>query len=131
MLPFKILLISTDIPLSSSMLTCLTDSGFKVIHTTHGLGAMGFIRKTNPALIILDIGLPDYNSFSLIRALRAEEHDHRIPLILVGSTLKEEDELIGLEVGADLCLLEAFHPQLFVARVRSLLRRNGITLPGF
>jgi DNA-binding response OmpR family regulator len=37
--------------------------------------------------------------------------------------MNEDDALIGLEVGADLCLLEAFHPQVFIARVRSLIRR--------
>jgi DNA-binding response OmpR family regulator len=40
--------------------------------------------------------------------------------------MKEEDVLIGLEAGADLCLLETFHPQVFVARVRSLLRRHEL-----
>ncbi len=42
----------------------------------------------------------------------------------MGANLREDDVLIGLEVGADLCLLETFHPQVFVARVRSLIRRT-------
>ena len=85
---------------------------------------MGLIRSEKPALIILDIVLPDYNSLSIIRSLRSKELHHRTPVILIGSKLSEEDVLIGLEVGADLCLLETFHPQVFVARVRSLLRRT-------
>ena len=130
MLSLRVLLISADIHLSNSINTCLSEAGFIVIHTSHGMGAMELVHKTSPVLIILDINLPDYNSLSVIRALRADEQDHRIPLILFGSHLMEEDVLIGLEVGADLCLLEAFHPQLFIARVRSLLRRTAITLPG-
>jgi DNA-binding response OmpR family regulator len=110
MLPLRVLLISADIPLSNCINTCLSQAGFKVIHTSHGMGAMELVHKTSPILIILDVELPDYNSLSVIRALRADEQDHRTPLILFGSNLKEEDVLIGLEVGADLCLLEAFHP---------------------
>jgi len=67
--------------------------------------------------------LPGINSLAIIRSLRSEEINGRIPVILIGANLHEEDVLIGLEVGADLCLLEAFHPQVFVARVRSLIRR--------
>jgi DNA-binding response OmpR family regulator len=46
-----------------------------------------------------------------------------MPIILVGEEMREEDRLLGLETGADLCLVETFHPEVFVARVRALLRR--------
>jgi DNA-binding response OmpR family regulator len=84
------------------------------------------IHTERPVLVILDFELPDYNSMAIIRSLRSESLNHHIPIILVGSTMQEEDALIGLEVGADLCLLETFHPQVFVARVRSLLRRTEL-----
>jgi len=123
MLSKKILLLSADSSMTRSMATCLIQSGFKVVHTTRGFGALELIHTVKPVLIILDIELPDFNSLAIIRSLRANQQNHRIPIILFGSNLKEEDVLIGIEVGADLCLLETFHPQVFVARVRSLLRR--------
>lgn len=85
---------------------------------------MDLIHVEKPFLIILDMELPDYNSLAIIRSLRSEEFSDSTPVILIGSNMREEDVLIGLEVGADLCLLETFHPLLFVARVRSLLRRT-------
>ena len=85
---------------------------------------MDLIHGERPSLIILDGELPDFNSLAIIRALRSEEYSDSTPVILMGSNMREEDVLIGLEVGADLCLLETFHPQVFVARVRSLLRRS-------
>jgi len=88
------------------------------------MGAMDFIHAEKPALIILDRELPDYNSLSIIRSIRSDEQNGRIPVVLIGSNLREEDVLIGLEVGADLCLRETFHPQVFTARIRSLLRRT-------
>ncbi len=94
-----------------------------MIHSTHGSAVLELIHSMDPALVILDIDLPDYNSLAIIRALRAEEILSHTPVILMGPGVREEDVLLGLEVGADLCLLETYHPQVFIARVRSLLRR--------
>jgi two-component system OmpR family response regulator len=124
MVPLKTLLISADDSLTRSIATCLTQAGFTVIHSPRGSESLELIRTENPTLVILDIDLPDYNSLAIIRGLRAEEINSRIPVILIGASLSEENVLLGLEVGADLCLLETFHPQVFIARVRSLLRRG-------
>jgi DNA-binding response OmpR family regulator len=122
----KIMLISADDSMANSICTCLTASGYKVIHILRGVGASGFINAEKPALIILDIELPDFNSLAIVRSIRSDGIDNKIPVILIGSNMKEEDVLIGLEAGADLCLREIFHPQVFVARVRSLLRRREL-----
>ena len=124
MLPTKILLFSADLATVHAIATSLIEVGYKVVHSARGMGAMDFIHAEKPALIILDRELPDYNSLSIIRSIRSDEQNGRIPVVLIGSNLREEDVLIGLEVGADLCLLETFHPQVFTARIRSLLRRT-------
>jgi DNA-binding response OmpR family regulator len=118
-----ILLVSADDSMAKSILSCLIESGYKVIHSTKGTSAVDQIQKEKPALVVLDIALPDYNSLAIIRAIREGGTSEPVPIILVGSNMREEDVLIGLEVGADLCLLETFHPQVFIARVHSLLRR--------
>ena len=123
MIPTKILLISADDSMTSSVIRCLIEADYKVIHSYLGAEAIDLIHAEKPALIILDIEIPDHNNLAIIRSLRSEELGDRIPVIVMGSNLREEDVLIGLEIGADLCLLETFHPQVFVARVRSLLRR--------
>ena len=120
----KILLISADKSLITSLTDCLSQSGYQLIATSHGVGCMQIIYHEKPALIILDVELPDYNSLAIVRTLRTEKTFPRIPLILMGVNMRQEDALLGWEAGADLCLLEGFHPQVFVARVRSLLRRS-------
>ena len=120
----KIMLFSADDSITNVVTSCLIESGFSVVHTSQGIGALDFIQLEKPTLIILDMELPGINSLAIIRSLRSEEINGRTPVILIGTNLHEEDVLIGLEVGADLCLLEAFHPQVFVARVRSLIRRT-------
>jgi two-component system response regulator MprA len=124
MLSTKILLISADPATTHAISTSLIQAGYRVIHASHGIGAIDLIHIENPILVILEVDLPDYNSLAIIRTLHSEEFSRRIPAILMGSTLTDEDVLLGLEAGADLCLQEAFHPQVFVARVRSLLRRT-------
>jgi DNA-binding response OmpR family regulator len=118
-----IMLVSADDSLAKSILTSLVQSGYKAIRLTRGLGAVDLIQNERPALVVLDVSLPDFNSLAIIRSLRQNGVSSHIPVILVGTSMREEDVLIGLEVGADLCLREAFHPQVFIARVHSLLRR--------
>jgi DNA-binding response OmpR family regulator len=120
----KMLLVSADDTLTNSITTCLSQAGYQVLAAQRGSGAIDLIQAEKPDLIILDSYLPDFSSLAILRALRTEELFDQVPVILTGSSMGEEDVLIGLEVGADLCLLEAFHPQVFVARVRSLLRRT-------
>lgn len=120
----KILVFSADPALAYKVSSCLKEAGFKVVLTTQGIGALDLIRSEKPSLIILDLGLPGFNSLAIIRTLREEGYNGRTPVILMGATMREENVMIGLEVGADLCLMEPFHPQVFVARVKSLLRRS-------
>jgi DNA-binding response OmpR family regulator len=129
MLSAKILLISADSEMTHAVTISLTQAGYEVVRVRHGAGALELIHTEKPKLVILDSQLPDYNSLAVIRALRSEEFSSRMPVILMGTTLTDEDVLLGLEVGADLCLQETFHPQVFIARVRSLLRRTELVKP--
>jgi len=129
MKPVKILLFSGDISMTHSIASCLMEAGYKVVPVSHGIGALDVIHVEDPTLLIFDQELPGCKSLAIIRSLRLEESVGRLPVILMGANLHEEDVLISLEVGADLCLLETFHPQVFVARVRSLLRRNEVSRP--
>jgi DNA-binding response OmpR family regulator len=122
-----VLLFSPDDALTNSVITSLTCAGYKVLHFSNGMGALQLIQTKKPVLVILDVALPGITSFAIIRTLRADIHNGRVSIILMGSRMREEDVLIGLEIGADLCLCEDFHPQVFAARVRSLLRRNELT----
>ena len=124
---YKILLFTADDVLAHAVSSCLVQSGFKVILSASGVGSTDLIQVEQPTAVILDIDLPDYNSMAIIRKMRNDITCNRLPVILIGSNMREEDALIGLEVGADLCLRETFHPMVFIARLRSLLRRYEST----
>jgi DNA-binding response OmpR family regulator len=129
MKPVKILLFSGDISMTHSVASCLSEAGYIVVPVTHGIRALEIIQVENPALLIFDQDLPGCKSLAIIRSLRSAESNGRLPMILMGANMREEDVLIGLEVGADLCLFETFYPQVFVARVRSVLRRTEASRP--
>jgi DNA-binding response OmpR family regulator len=120
----KVLLISANHSINLSITRCLRQAGYQVVATSRGAGCLQLIQREKPALIILDVELPDYNSLAIVRSVRADQRFPRYPLILMGVNMREEDALLGWEAGADLCLLESFHPQVFIAHVRSLLRRS-------
>ena len=103
--------------------SCLLEAGYKMVPVSQGIGALDVIHAENPTLLIFDQDLPGCKSLAIIWSLRSEESNRRLPIILMAINMREEDVRNGLEVGADLCLLEKFHPHVFVARVRSLLRR--------
>lgn len=72
-------------------------------------------------LVVLDVGLPDQDGFSLCRQIRAQ---HRMPILFLTARDDNADKVVGLEVGADDYLTKPFAPRELVARVRAHLRRS-------
>jgi DNA-binding response OmpR family regulator len=55
-----------------------------------------------------------------------QEQVPRVPVIVIGRDMSEDDMIFVLEMGADLCVAEVFQPKVFVARVQVLLRREAL-----
>lgn len=104
------------------------------------LGREGFFTQTAPsyakaeallewpALIVLDLMLPDGNGRDLLRALR--ERGRKTPVIVLSSRESEADRVSALEDGADDYVTKPFSPREVVARVRAVLRRMSPAEPG-
>jgi two-component system phosphate regulon response regulator PhoB len=118
-----ILLVSADPYYSRPIQNCLVEAGYQVLTSERGGRALEIMRIKKPGLVVLDWKLPDLSGLAIIRIIRADERMSKLPIILVGRQLRDEDRLISLETGADLCLAETFQPKVFIARVRALLRR--------
>jgi two-component system phosphate regulon response regulator PhoB len=119
-----IMVVSPDRYRSKIVCECLWQAGYQVQPIETGGDALEAIAHKKPDLLLIEWELPDLNSLAVIRSLRRSEQAERLPIILWGANMGEEDIMKGLEAGADLCLNEAFHPQVWVARVRALLRRS-------
>jgi two-component system response regulator RstA len=117
----RILLIEDDVKLASLIREYLARNGFSVdIHNT-GKGAVDKIIYGNPDLVILDIMLPETDGISICKSVRPEYVN---PILMLTARGEEDDELIGLESGADDYMAKPVQPRLLKARINTLLRRN-------
>jgi len=99
----------------------LVGAGFKVTVLDRGGEVVGLVRKNPPALILLDIMLPDLNGTDICREIRKISN---VPIIMLTARVDEVDRLIGLELGADDYICKPFSPREVVARIKAILRRT-------
>ena len=77
-----------------------------------------------PALIILDIMLPDMDGYEICKYLRSQDKYSSIPIIMLTAKSEEVDKVLGLELGADDYVTKPFSPRELIARVKAVLRRQ-------
>ena len=99
----------------------LEQAGFRVEAVGNGKAVLEAVRTYDPALVVLDVMLPEMDGFEVCRRLRAEDS----PVLVIMLTARDEDidKIVGLELGADDYLTKPFNPRELVARVRAMLRR--------
>jgi DNA-binding response OmpR family regulator len=89
-----------------------------------GTGGEGLalVRTAAPALVILDLMLPDTSGFDVLKAVRVFS---KVPVIVLTARDSDQDKIHGLELGADDYVVKPFSPGELVARARAVLRRAG------
>ncbi|ADU51469.1 two component transcriptional regulator, winged helix family [Thermaerobacter marianensis DSM 12885] len=97
----------------------LERDGFSVREAASVAGARAALQRESPALVVLDLMLPDGNGLDLCRELV----DQGVPVICLTARAEETDRVLGLELGADDYVTKPFSPRELVARVRAVLRR--------
>lgn len=116
------ILVVDDDPLGSRMLHfLLTEQGYSVELAENARGALAFIQKQLPDLILLDVNMPHLSGFEFCRSLREAGYD--VPVIFVTAKGELEDRLHGLRLGADDYICKPFQPAELSARVEAVLRR--------
>lgn len=105
----------------------LNDAGYDTAEAADGRSALELIAQRQPALVVLDLGLPAPGGLDVLRAVRggAVEAPPGLPVIILSGRSGETDRIVGLDLGADDYLVKPFSPGELVARVRSVLRRVG------
>lgn len=99
----------------------LEKEGYGVVTAVNGLQALAKIKETQPALLILDLMMPELDGWEVCRRVRAEGN---LPIIMLTARDDDIDKIVGLEMGADDYLTKPFNPRELVARVRAILRRT-------
>ncbi len=103
----------------------LEREGYKIAESASSEEAAGYLKKTLPDLILLDLMLPGTDGFAFCRALKAEERTAKVPVIMVTARDEDADIVAGLEVGADDYMTKPFSARILSARVRAVLRRRA------
>jgi len=123
--PQKILVVDDEIKIVEAVKSYLENNGYSVLEAYNGKEALDKFEKENPALVILDLMLPDITGEEICKALRKKS---RVPIIMLTAKVEEEDILEGLKIGADDYVTKPFSPKQLVARVEAVLRRTDYTL---
>lgn len=101
----------------------LKEAGFIPLFAKDGVKAIASARDERPALIVLDLMLPEIDGLEVCRVLRRDPATAAIPIIMLTARAAEMDRVIGLELGADDYVTKPFSPRELVLRIRKLLAR--------
>jgi len=99
----------------------LERDGFRTVAVSDGQSALDSVAENLPALMILDLMLPQVEGYEVCRRVRATSD---LPIIMLTARDDDIDKIIGLELGADDYLTKPFNPRELVARVKAILRRS-------
>jgi two-component system OmpR family response regulator len=103
----------------------LQKAGFATAVAADGEQALKRFAADKPALVVLDILMPELDGVEVCRRLRADPRGRATPIVFLSSKDDEVDRIVGLEVGGDDYLSKPFSPRELVARVRAILRRTA------
>ena len=99
----------------------LEKEGYRVESASDGAQALASIQAREPALIVLDLMLPELDGFEVCRRTRASSD---VPIIMLTARDEDVDKIVGLELGADDYFTKPFNPRELVARIKAILRRR-------
>ena len=101
----------------------LKQAGYAVTTAVDGAEALKKARSQTPALIVLDVMLPEMDGFEICKTLRLDAATAKVPIIMLTAKAAEIDRVLGLELGADDYISKPFSSRELVARLRAILRR--------
>ena len=116
----SVLVVEDEASIASFVALYLRNAGYAVRTAATGAEALKEFAAEQPALIVLDLMLPDIDGVEVCRRIRARSD---VPILMLTARDEDVDKIIGLEVGADDYLTKPFNPRELVARVKTILRR--------
>jgi len=120
--PQSVLVVEDEASIASFVAAYLKNAGYAVRTTPSGNEALKLVASEKPALVVLDLMLPDIDGVEVCKRIR--QHGD-LPVLMLTARDEDVDKIIGLEVGADDYMTKPFNPRELVARVRAILRRSA------
>jgi two-component system phosphate regulon response regulator PhoB len=101
----------------------LRQAGYNALLAKDGARAIALARDERPALIVLDLMLPEVDGLEVCKILRRDPNTAAIPIIMLTARAAEMDRVLGLELGADDYVTKPFSPRELLLRIKKLLVR--------
>ena len=120
--PARILIIDDEAPIRRFLRVALEAEGYGVLESGTAREGLAMAARENPALVVLDLGLPDADGLSVLRGLRGWSQG---PVLILSVRADEGAKVEALDAGAQDYVVKPFGVKEFLARVRGLLRDRG------
>jgi two-component system KDP operon response regulator KdpE len=117
----KILIVDDEPPIRKLLRMGLASQGYEVLEAPNGRTALELLAK-KPALVILDLGLPDIDGLELLRRIRQSQDS--LPIVVLSSRGDEAGKVAALDLGADDYVTKPFGMEELLARMRAALRHQ-------
>jgi two-component system nitrate/nitrite response regulator NarL len=128
--PGPVLVVDDDAPFRTFVAEVLLQRGYEVAEAGNGADAIRAARAARPALVLLDVGLPDVSGYEVCHQLR-QEFGERLPVIFVSGTRTEAaDRVAGIMLGGDDYVVKPFDPGELLARVGRFIARADLGRDG-
>ncbi len=101
----------------------LREAGYEPVFASDGTTALTLARTERPALVVLDLMLPEIDGLEVCRLLRRDPATSGLPIIMLTAKATETDRIVGLEIGADDYVTKPFSPRELVLRIKKTLAR--------
>lgn len=118
----RIMVVDDDRNICELLRLYIEKEGFDVIMAHDGKTALEMYEEVDPALILLDIMLPELDGWQVCREIRKKS---QVPVIMLTAKGEVFDKVLGLELGADDYIVKPFETKEVIARIRAVLRRAG------
>jgi two-component system KDP operon response regulator KdpE len=125
--PPLLAIIEDEAPIRRFLRASLSAEGFRLVETTTAHDGMRAITQERPALVLLDLGLPDGDGVDIIREVRGWSS---LPIIVLSARGEERSKIAALDAGADDYLTKPFAVGELLARIRVALRHAGRVAAG-
>jgi two-component system OmpR family response regulator len=123
--PVRVLVVDDESTLAELMSMALRMEKWDVRTALDGQTAVRTARDFRPDVVVLDVMLPDFNGFEVLRKMRADFP--ALPVLFLTAKDAVEDRIAGLTAGGDDYVTKPFSLEEVVLRLRALLRRTGVT----
>ena len=119
-----IYIVEDDVNIREIERYALKNSGYQVEEFVCGADLFKRLESKVPALILLDIMLPNEDGLDILTKIRADKNTAKVPIIMVTAKTSELDKVKGLDLGADDYISKPFGVMELISRVKALLRRT-------